>query len=477
MSVEASKQSINGTVQSLGRRMVTQLYMVLRTSRIHDSSNEALVVATEKLRTTINTLWKSLGTIRIQFVEDTLYFNDIRLRVDTTIIRQVEELRKLLSERELGGLSFVRPVESQGLKDFLILLARPVKTDADLHALRDALSEMKHLAMELLGPRGFSDGNEDIKIDRKTFSLQTYAKAVVGARECITMLQSGGDPMSSRIHLRRIVQDLVDIATDRVNFLLKVSAIKTAADYPYNHAANTCVLSIVIGKALNIERFQLVELGLAAFLADMGFALLDQERLTNPKVYSEEERVQLRRLMQQKVQQLMGKGRMSGPLLRRIIVAYEHHLPFRDPRTQALTEMHLFARIVAVADAYDALTTRRPWREGFPPDEALRLLVSDQGQRFDPTVVKVLVNLLGMYPLGTVVRLGSGELAIVYHNYNDPKLFTKPWVKLVRDSRGREIRKTVIRDLSTLSGPEASIVATARADDLGGIDPAMAILI
>jgi len=467
----------NAKLQSLGRRMVMQLYMVLRTSRIHDPSNEALVVGTENLKSTINSLLSALGSIRIQFVEDLIYFNDVRLRVNVGVMKQMEELRVLLEERELGGLSFNQPVDTAYLRDFLVTLGRPVRSPADVSAIRKALGEMKSLALELLGPRSFSDGQQDFKIDRKTFSLQTYAKAVVGARECIQLLRAGGDPLSSRLHLRRVVQDLVDIATERVNFLLKVSAIKTAADYPHNHAANTCVLAIVLGKALDIERLELVELGLSAFLADMGFSLLPEEDLSSTTEFSEAEREKLRAAMKQKVRQTMGKGRMSAPLIRRMIVAYEHHLPYRNESTKERNELHLFSRIVALADAYDALTTSRPWREAYPPDEALRIIVKDADQKYDPTMVKVLVNLLGMYPLGTLVRLQSGEYGVVYHNSNDPSLFEKPWIKVVRDAQGQPIKKTVIRNLAKETGPGAVISTTARPDQLSGFDPAMSIIL
>jgi hypothetical protein len=209
----------------------------------------------------------------------------------------------------------------------------------------------------------------------------------------------------------------------------------------------------------------------------MGFSLLPEELLLTDKVFNEKERDELRLSMRHKVHELMGKGRLSAPLIRRTIVAYEHHIPYRNPVTQQINKIHPFARIVAVADAYDSLTTKRPWREAYPPDEALRLLVKNEGQRFDPTVVKVLVNLLGMFPLGTVVRLGSGEYGIVYHNSNEAKYFEKPWVKIVRDASGAEVKKTLIRNLSQESGPESEIVATAHAGELGGIDPGMAILL
>jgi HD-GYP domain-containing protein (c-di-GMP phosphodiesterase class II) len=464
-------------LQYLGRRLVMQLYMVIRTSRIHEPGNKALVQGTENLRLTINTLLGVLGSIRIQFVEDLIYFNDVRLRVDASIMKQMEELRVILTERELGGLSFNQAVDAAYLRDFLVTLGRPVRSPEDVQSIRQALGEMKNLALELLGPRSFSDGEQDIKIDRKTFSLQTYAKAVVGARECVQRLKDGVDPMSSRLHLRRIVQDLVDIATERVNFLLKVSAIKTAADYPYNHAANTCVLAIVIGKALKIDRLQLVELGLSAFLADMGFWLLPEEELTIDRAFSDQERQTLLASMKQKVRLTIGKGRLSAPLIRRMLVAYEHHTPYRDGATKQRNHLHVFSRIVALADAYDALTTRRPWREAYPPDEALRLIVQEADQRFDPTMVKILVNLLGLYPLGSLLRLESGELAVVYHNSNDPTLFEKPWVKVVKDASGLAVRKTVIRNLAQEDGPGGQIQTTVRADEMKGFDPAMSIIL
>lgn len=465
-------------LQSMGRKMVLQLYTVLRTIRIHDPTNNALLVATENLKDSINTLWAALGGIRLQFVDDLVYLNDVRLRIDSGMVDHMASLKAEFTSRGLGGLAFSRPVDTHALRDFLVLLARPVQNEDDVNELKVALNQMKELALELLGQRTLADheSREEIRIDRKTFALQTYAKTIVAARECLNALKSGKDPLGGKLHITRIVQDLVDIATERVNFLLKMCSIKKADKYPYNHAANTCVLSIVIGRALKIDRLRLVDLGMSAFLADMGYALLPPELTERTDVLTAEQKAEVREAAIRTLRSLIGKGRISDGVIRRVIVAYEHRYPYRDPAQPGRKELHIFSRIVAVADAYDALTTARPWREGYTPDAALRILGSEAGTRFDPLVVKVLVNLMGLYPLGSVVKLDSGETALVYHNSNDPKLFEKPWVKILRDATGKSVRRTLIRNLAEHVGQGGTIVSIEPPAAAADIDAAAKLL-
>lgn len=466
-------------LQMLGRSFVLQLHMVLRTMRIHDPSNKALLIGTEKLKDTINTLWAGLaGTVRVQFVDDIVYLNDVRLRMDSGLNDQVESLREEFARRGLGGLAFSRPVDTSALRDFLILFSRQDDNEEGLASLKQSLSQLKDLALELLGPRSFAEEEaaDELRIDRKTFALQNYAKAIVAIREFVGALKAGRDPTEGRLHITRIVQDFVDIATERVNFLIKLAAIKQANEYAFNHAANTCVLSIVIGKALQIDRLALVDLGTSALLADIGYAVLPPELIDRPVALSDSERIQVHDAMVRQIRTIIGKGRLTEAMIRRVIVAYEHSLPFVDPVTQRTTDAHLFSRIVGVAGAFDALTTRRPWREGFAADEALRILIKESGTRFDPLIVRVLVNLMGLYPLGSGVVLDTGEIAVVYHNSNDPRLFEKPFVRVLRDASGNKVKRTMIRNLATHEGPGGAIVSLAQQRDMAELDPAAAIV-
>jgi HD-GYP domain-containing protein (c-di-GMP phosphodiesterase class II) len=478
--MRAPDLGVTAKLQLMGRSLVLQLHMVLRTMRLHDPNNRALLIASENLKDTINTLWAALdGSVSLQFVEGMVYLNDMRLRLDGAVTEQVRTLQEEFQERGLGGLAFSRPVDGAALKAFLHAFAQPVESEQDLDELRRKLAEFHELALELLEPRHFKDGLDEeqaLRVDKRTFALQTYAKTVVAVKEFVRALKMGQDPSTVKLPITRIVQDLVDIATERVNFLLKLAAIKKADDYLYNHAANTCVLSLVMGRALDVDRLSLVDLGTSALFADLGFALIPEEVLENKQELDSHQRHDVNELMIRQIRAIMGK-RISDGMLRRAIVAYEHHLPYVDPLTGAPTPTHLFSRIVAVADAFDALTTRRPWREGYTADEALRILLQEAGTKFDPLVVRVLVNLMGIYPLGSVVRLGTGEIGVVYHNSNDPKLFERPWVKIIRDASGEAVRRTLIRNLAE-EGEASRIERTVRPRELGpDFDPGMAIIV
>jgi hypothetical protein len=89
----------------------------------------------------------------------------------------------------------------------------------------------------------------------------------------------------------------------------------------------------------------------------------------------------------------------------------------------------------------------------------------------------VLINLLGLYPLGSAVKLDSGEVAVVYHNFNDPRLFEKPWVKVVRAADGSLVKKTVIRNLAEHQGAGGTITGMARPGDVAELDAAMLVML
>lgn len=472
-----TERELSPKLHAQGRVLLMQLHMVIRTMRFHDANNQALLVATEHLRDTINALWAALGgSVRLQLVDGVVYLNDQRMRIDPGTKVQVDYLQEELDQRDLGGLAFTRPVDAHSLREFIQVFTRSVNAPEDVAALKQSLERFRDLALELLDPRHHVDGlgpEEDVRVDRKTFGLQSYARAVVSVRQYVEALRENRDLENGALNITRTVQDLVDIGTERVNFLIKLGVIKGADDYPYNHAANTCVLSIVLGRALGIERLSLVDLGLAALFADVGFALLPPELVDREHELSDAERAEVQTAMLQQARVIFSGDRVTDSMMRRLVVAYEHHIPFFDDEDPRAYSLHPFSRIVAVADAFDALTTRRPWREGYAADEALRILMAEAGTRFDPLVVRTLVNLMGQYPLGSPVRLSTGEVAVVYHNSNDPTLYARPWVRVLFDARGGRVRRTLIKDLSSPDQSGVDIERLLRPGEIPGIDAAM----
>ena len=215
-----------------------------------------------------------------------------------------------------------------------------------------------------------------------------------------------------------------------------ISAVKSEEAYASHHAANTAVLSVGLGEKLGLSKVDLADLGVAAALCDIGLREIPAEILDKGDKLDAEERQVLERHTLLSVQFFLQDRRYTKSLLRRILVAYEHHRHADGggyPRSSY--PINLFTRIVSIADAYDALTTNRPWRKAYLPDEALGHMLSESGKQFDPVLLKIFVNALGLYPVGTLVRLSSGESAFVVYSGGDGERLSHPIVALL-DSEG-----------------------------------------
>ena len=156
-----------------------------------------------------------------------------------------------------------------------------------------------------------------------------------------------------------------------------------------------------------------------------------------------------------------------------MVVAYEHHqrhdlMGYPD---SSGNEQHLFSKIVAVCDAYDAMTTNRPFRREIRPDKALAVLMQGREKAYDPGVTKQLVAMLGIYPMGAVVMLDDGATAVVYRVNNDDLLH--PRVKLLADAGGRWNETPEVLDLRLVdpkSGAPAHSIAECVSAAEAGVD-------
>lgn len=455
LKLEAKRRA---QLQVLGKQVVAQLFTALRTIRIHDRNNTSVLVASEHLKDSLNAIYGVMGHIKLEFVEDQLYLSDQRVRVDSSAYNSVRELAAAFAERGLGGLSLTRPVTTQTLVDLLHVF-KEVQGDEAAADMRERLTSMRDLAVELLVQRRFHDGEEaasdaKISIDPRLRALQCYAKATIGVKRFVNdiLQQNPTQQGSAQLRLVRVVQDFVDLSSERANLLIKLLAIKEGSDYQFLHAVNVCVLSIAMGRSLGLNRIDLVDLGLAGMMSDLGFALAKPALLNKAAKLSDDEVTELHQHVITAVRLLLGRGALSRTGMRLLIVAFQHHRHFdlQGGYPDYLVEgpLHLFSRIIAIADSYDAMTTNRSWREAFSPDEALRNINEGAGRIYDPDLVRVFINLLGLYPVGTALRLDNGEIAVVYHSSDDPERFDRPFVRLLRDVNGQAVERTVIRDLS-----------------------------
>ena len=160
------------------------------------------------------------------------------------------------------------------------------------------------------------------------------------------------------------------------------------------------------------------------------------------------------------VEFLLNQRSFSKSTLSQIVVAFEHHrnydgtgYPFGSRRPDILS------RVVTIADVYDAMTTQRPWRNALMPDEALGKISRETGRRFDPALIKIFVNTLGLYPVGTLVRLDSGDLGIVIFGGGEGERMSRPIIALI-DRNGKPGNNVDLAERTPAGAYRWSIVQT-----------------
>ncbi|MEO0235804.1 MAG: HD domain-containing phosphohydrolase, partial [candidate division WOR-3 bacterium] len=231
------------------------------------------------------------------------------------------------------------------------------------------------------------------------------------------------------------------------------------------------VLSLSLGVRIGLKSKELLKLGQAALLHDIGMINIPHEILKKETLLTEDEweMIKTHPLNGVKItMDLMGLSEESAQILLAILEHQKSYDGSGYPEYIKNSKISLFARIIQIADFYDAVTTPK-FHNLVPmsPAEAIAYLVKHSGKLFDPLLSKHFINLLGIYPLGTLVFLTSGEWALVIGQPQDPDKLHKPVVLIIKDANGVDIPQKLV----DLSQSEIDIV---RADSPWkyGIDPA-----
>lgn len=249
--------------------------------------------------------------------------------------------------------------------------------------------------------------------------------------------------------LRKVVNNLLDEILDNNNVLLSLTNISALDDHIFYHSVSVCTLAIITGITMNYNESRLQELGIGAILHDIGKTELDADLIRREGSLSEEEYAKWQEHPAIGFNLLREHSDLS---LLSAHVAYQHHERFDGkgyPRGLAGKAIHDYSRIVAVANLYDNLMADRLNRPSYEASQAITLLQQMAGSYFDPEVVQALVANIAIYPVGTIVRLNTGDIGVVVGlNSENP---TRPIVRLLLNSLRKPITAVKEVDLSRLT--------------------------
>lgn len=239
---------------------------------------------------------------------------------------------------------------------------------------------------------------------------------------------------------------IVDSIFRNQDALSCMSRLRFKGDYLVEHSLNVSILMTILCKHMNIERKVMEELALGAFLHDIGKVLIPDNILNKPGGFAKEEYEIM------KTHVLLGvKVLEDTPNLPDIVmsVVKEHHERLDGkgyPYKLAAKDISVYGRMIAIVDSYDAMTAERVYKAGMHPIKAFKILISESPNSYDKALVEQFIQCLGLYPIGTLVKLNSGKVGLISRlNKNKP---LNPFVRVFYNTRLNQVITMEELDLS-----------------------------
>ncbi len=431
----------DGFLRQTGRNFLIAMYTALRSLKLYPVENATAQKSLDELQAATLAILEPLGEIELRLSGDFIFVNGTRLRLELDNYASFSNLLAALRSVDVGELKVMPGIERREWQVFLgVLIGLAGGGEVNHEALLDlrdklAVANVTHIDVE--PPLESEDKLAEAERAREV-AKRTYSHGVAVTKDLINSVRMGRTTSVARV--KRAVQAIVDQVLNNETSLLGLTTIRDYDEYTFTHSVNVCILAVAIGKKLSLTRLQLYDLGLAALLHDVGKARIPVDVLNKSTGLTEDEWKMMQTHPWQGVLTLFNMRGYGEVPYRQVVVSHEHHMKVDltgYPKAIRPRDMGIYSRIVAVADGYDAATTRRSYQTvPIQPDQVLREMWENPRRGYDPVLVKALINLIGIYPVGTCVILDTFEVAVVAAANPDPGFLNRPIVRICIDING-----------------------------------------
>jgi HD-GYP domain-containing protein (c-di-GMP phosphodiesterase class II) len=437
---------LNDGVRKYGTLILSNLAIAIKVTKLYSFAHQNVSDAIRELLEFLHKFVRMEGSAVLMRNGDFLFLNEVRIRVDLGGLQSFNFIVGLLKERDIGEICFNEGTAPQELQALVDLFNKSPPDEKDRWgSFSKAAGRCRLPTITFTQHVERADMRGELSDDTRVVAIRTYFKAITIMDDVLDCARA-----NRKFSLRRMklaVHALVDLTLSEVRLLLALVNTKARGAPGSNHAVNVAVLAIALGAKMGLSKRLLGDLGIAALLHDVGKVDLPEplraaclERLPPSELET------YRSHVASGVERLLTQRAMNS-IVKSINVAFLHHYRYDRtgyPKLLATKEQNLFTRIVAVADHYDNATTpQRLAPKAQLPEAVMRDLMDRKGTEFDPLVVKAFVNLMGLYPVGCVVRLDTGEVGTVVEPATTPRFLDRPVVKLVSDAAGNPTEERV----------------------------------
>lgn len=439
--------------------LVKQIVVAANQAALYAVDHPAVKEYTDRAFTTVSGILKHKAEIAITVREGLLVYENVPLYKLST---NSNKFINLLELREIGGLVIRRGVQSDEIVQMVDVL---VSLPEELESIEDISDE---LARRGVGSIGILEPAREAKEKQAARTpKQIYREAVRTMRRVTRAVMKGKAPSMEEVN--SLAGEMTRVVLKDRRTLIALTSIKDFDDNTFTHSVNVCVLATALASIFIRDNRRLSELAQAALLHDVGKIVLPHTIIEKKGPLGQKDSD----MMEQHPAtgaRILEETEGVNPLSK--VVAFEHHMGYDMsgyPRLDALEHPHPMSLMVQIANEYDKRLYDPARGVKNTPEAVLAEMASGAGDRYEPRMVKEFINMMGLYPPGTVVELVSGEIAIVDTvSAEDP---LRPVVRIVRGPDGEEPGEIVRVDCGAKDGETGkylcSIIRSLEAEEAG----------
>lgn len=422
-------QATNEELAAAGRKLALSIYVLLKSALLYDINNRFWERPLSSLEEVIK--WHfgdGVGKpLTLATIEKALFLNGTLVRLDASSYGAMRFVSRAFEQLGLEELAFLAPLGVDDLRPLVISFRDAIRARNSDPLVTHVIPGVRFLQRV---EKEKKDQDQD-KLDPKLAAVNAYANAAASCAEFRGLFLAGGNP--SLVRLKRAGQELVTTAIKYPDLLVGLTQLTRLRGTAAGHMVNTAAYSLLLSRSLSLPRRSYGELALNAMLAPLGVSGRGGEAVSaTPENQDAGQDASAR--VSAAVGMMRRYGAVARPSLVRSAIVYESGLS-RDPAAGAYRlgmKPHLFSRVIAVAAAYNLAL------QDALPDEALRRVVAQaRGATLDPDVVALLSEVVGVYPVGSTVRLSDGNTAVVVQAPKDPRKRSAPVVRVLQGAGGR----------------------------------------
>lgn len=324
------------------------------------------------------------------------------------------------------------------IKEVWIDIAKGIDIDPGSASASGEVVELEELPAETPAPQEKSSFKDEVK---KAAKICAKGKEAV-----VSMFQEARMGRAIEADAAApLVEEISNSILRNPGALISLARLKTADDYTFMHSVAVCALMIALARQLGLDEKQTRDAGMAGLLHDLGKAMIPPEILNKPGKLTEEE-FALVKTHPAEGHRLLLSGNGISEMTKDVCLHHHEKIDGSGyPECLSGDSISLYARMGAVCDVYDAITSNRPYKAGWDPAESIKRMSEWKGH-FDPLVFQAFVKSLGIYPIGSLVRLASGKLGVVTEQGEQSLL--KPKVKVFFSTKSQAYIKPETIDLA-----------------------------